>query len=161
MYLCDPICNILKFSVFGHTSCGKHDVLWYGVEEANYVNLHEVTSDSDLIVLIKDALGNTCYLYSIHMLDSATHCFPFQVWYVWPIDILDHSDILLQDWKFLQDVIVYSMKDSLYWLTNYVLELPCTISLFNIAGGVSFLFVLHLWYRGMWVVHHGVRILAL
>ena len=26
MYLCDPICNVLNFSVFYHTSCGKQDV---------------------------------------------------------------------------------------------------------------------------------------
>ena len=26
MYLCDSICNVLNFSVFDHTSSGKHDV---------------------------------------------------------------------------------------------------------------------------------------
>ena len=68
------------------------------------------------------------------------------MWYARPIDILSHSDILLQDWKVLKDVIIDCMEDSLYQLTSDVLELPCTISPFYIAGGVYFLIVLHLWY---------------
>ena len=53
------------------------------------------------------------------------------------------------------------MEDSLYQLTSGVLELPFTISPFYIAGGVSFLLVLHLWYWGMGVVHQDVRVLVL
>ena len=43
MYMRDPICNVLNFSVFYHNSCGKHDVPLYGVEETNYIDIHEVT----------------------------------------------------------------------------------------------------------------------
>ena len=53
------------------------------------------------------------------------------------------------------------MEDSLYWMTSDVLEPPCTISPFYIAGGVYFLLVLHLWYWEMRVVHHGVHILVI
>ena len=83
------------------------------------------------------------------------------MWYASPIDILSHSDILSQDWKVLQDFTIDCMEDSLYWLTSDVLELSCTISLFYIAGVISFLLVLHLWYLGMGVVHHDVRVLVL
>ena len=88
--------------------------------------------------------GRTCYPNKFQMLDLAPNCFDFQVWYVGTIDIFGHSDILSQDWKVLQDVIVYGTKDSIYWMTSDVLEFPCMISPFNIAGGVSVLFVLHL-----------------
>ena len=83
------------------------------------------------------------------MLDLSPHCFSFGVWYAGPIDILSHSEILSQDCKPLRDVIIYCMKYLLYWLTSDVLELPCTIRPFYIAGGVSFLLVLHLWYWEM------------
>ena len=83
------------------------------------------------------------------------------MWYARPIDILSHSEILSQDCKLLQDVIINCMEDSLYWLTSYVVESPCTISTFYIAGGVSFLLVLHLWYWGMGVVNQNVRVLVL
>ena len=63
--------------------------------------------------------------------------------------------------KVLQDVIIHCIEDSLYRLTSDVLGLPCTISPFYIAGGVSFLLVLHLWYLGMGVLHHDVRVLVL
>ena len=53
------------------------------------------------------------------------------------------------------------MEDSIYWLTSDVLELPCTISLFYIVGSVSLLLVLHLWYWGMGVIYHDVRVLVL
>ena len=42
-----------------------------------------------------------------------------------------------------------------------MLESPCTTNPSHIAGGVSFLLVLHLWYWGMQVVHHDVCILVL
>ena len=121
MCLCDSICNVLNFSVFGHTSSGKHDVSYYGVEEADSIDVHEVTAHGDLFVLIKDVFGNTCYLNGIHMLYLAPHCLDFQVWYTRPIDVLSHSDILYQDWKVLQDVIINCTEDSLYWLTSDVL----------------------------------------
>ena len=69
MYLCDLICNVLNFSVFDHTSCGKHDVPLYGVEEADSIDVHEFTSYGDLLVLIKDGFRNTCHLDRLHMLD--------------------------------------------------------------------------------------------
>ena len=68
MYLCDFICNVLKFSVFYHTSNGKHDVPWYGDEETDTIDVHEVTSDGDLFVLIKDDFGVISYLDRLHML---------------------------------------------------------------------------------------------
>ena len=61
----------------------------------------------------------------------------------------------------MQDVIIDCVEDSLYWLNSDVLELPCTISLFYIAGGVSFLLVLHLWYWVIGVIHHDVGVLVL
>ena len=83
------------------------------------------------------------------------------MWYARPIDILSHSDILSQYWKVLQDVSINCMEVSIYWLTRDVLELPCTMSLFYIAGGVYFLLVLHLWYWVIRVAHHDVRVLVL
>ena len=74
MYLCDPICNVLNFSVFDYTSCGKHDVPLYGVEEIDSIDFHECTSDGDLHVLIKDGFGNTCYLNGVHVLYLAPYC---------------------------------------------------------------------------------------
>ena len=83
------------------------------------------------------------------------------MWYAGTIDILSHYYILSQDWRVLQDVIIICMKDSLYWFTSNMLELPCTISPFYVAGGVSFHLVLHLWYGGMQVVHYDVRVFVL
>ena len=74
MYLRDPILNVLNFSVFGHTSCGKHDVPWYVVEETNSIYMHEVTANGDLIVPIKDSFRNTWYINRPHMLNLAPHC---------------------------------------------------------------------------------------
>ena len=62
MYLHDPICNGLNFSVFDHTSCGKHNMPLYGVDEANSIDVHEVTANGDLLVLIKDVFWNNFYL---------------------------------------------------------------------------------------------------
>ena len=42
MHLFNEIFNDLYFSVFNHTSCGKHIVLGYGIQEANAVDVHEV-----------------------------------------------------------------------------------------------------------------------
>ena len=57
MYLCDSICNVLNFSVFDHTSSGKHDVPWYGDEETDSIDVNEVKVNGELFVLIKDGLG--------------------------------------------------------------------------------------------------------
>ena len=83
--------------------------------------MHEVTAYDDLLVLIKNGFGNTCYLNRLRMLNLAPHCFVFQVWYAGLIDILSHSDILSKDWKVLQDVIVDGMNYLLYWMTSDVL----------------------------------------
>ena len=83
------------------------------------------------------------------------------MWYARPIDILRHSDILLQDLKVLQDVIIECTEDLLYRLTSDVLELPRTTIPFYIAGGVSLLLVLHFWYWGMRLVHHNVCVLVI
>ena len=58
--------------------------------------MYEVTVDVDLLVLINDGFGNTCYFNRIHMLYLEPHCIEFEVWYARPIDILSHSDILFQ-----------------------------------------------------------------
>ena len=42
-----------------------------------------------------------------------------------------------------------------------MLESLCTISPFYIVVSVSFLFVLHLWYWGMVVIHHDLHVLVL
>ena len=77
MYLRDPICNVLNFSDFDHTSCGKHDVPCYGVEETNSIDMHEVTENGDILVLIKDGFRINWYLKRLHMLNIAPHCFLF------------------------------------------------------------------------------------
>ena len=46
------------------------------------------------------------------------------VGYARPIDVLSHSEILLQAWEVLQDVIINCMEDSLYRLTSDVMESP-------------------------------------
>ena len=83
------------------------------------------------------------------------------MWYTGTINILSHSEILFQYCKVLQDIIIDLTKDSIYGLTSDVLEFPCTVSSFYVAGGVSFLLVLNLWYGGMRVVHHDVHIFVL
>ena len=77
MYQHDTICNVLHFSGFDHTSCGKHDVPGYGVEESNSIGVHEVTENCDIPIMIKYGFWNTCYLNSLHMLDLSPHCFAF------------------------------------------------------------------------------------
>ena len=77
MYLCDSICNVLNFSVFDHTSSGKYYVPWYGDEETNTIDVHEVTADGDLFALIKDGLGDICYLDGLHMMYLAPFCLAF------------------------------------------------------------------------------------
>ena len=66
------------FSVFDHTSSGKHDVPLYGDEETDIIDLHEVTEDGDLFVLIKDGFGGIPCLDGIHMMYLVTYCLPFR-----------------------------------------------------------------------------------
>ena len=77
MYLSDSICNVFNFPVFDHTSSGNHDVPWYGVEETDSIDVHEVTADGDLFVLIKDGFGDTFFLDGLHMLYLAPHYLAF------------------------------------------------------------------------------------
>ena len=77
MYLHDPFWNVLNFSVFGHISCSKYDVPWYGIKKDDSIDVHEFTENGDLIVLINDGLGDTFYLNMLHMLDLAPHYFAF------------------------------------------------------------------------------------
>ena len=77
MYLCDSIYNVLNFSVYDNTSSGKHDVPWYGVEETDSIDVHDVTADGDLFVLIKDGFGDICYLDGLHVLYLAPYCLAF------------------------------------------------------------------------------------
>ena len=67
MYLNDSIYHVLNFSDFDHTSCEKHGVPWYGVEEDDSIDVHEVTAKCDLLILIKDSFRNTFYLIRIHV----------------------------------------------------------------------------------------------
>ena len=77
MYLCDSICNVLKFLVFDHTSSGKHDVPLCGDEETDPIDVHEVTADGDLFLLIKDGFGDIRYLDGLHMLYLAPYYLAF------------------------------------------------------------------------------------
>ena len=77
MYLCDSIYKMLNFSVFDHTSSGKHDVPLYVVEETNSIHVHEVTAYGNLFIIIKDGFGKTCYLNRLHMLYLVPHCLAF------------------------------------------------------------------------------------
>ena len=79
--------------------------------------MYEVKTYGELLLLIKYGFGNTCYPNRLQMLDLSPHCLDFYVWYARPIDILSHSDILLQDWNILQNFIINCMEDSLYRLT--------------------------------------------
>ena len=48
VYLVDPfesIFNVLYFSIFNHTYCGKHNVLVYGIQESNAVDVHDMCSN--------------------------------------------------------------------------------------------------------------------
>ena len=83
------------------------------------------------------------------------------MWYTGPIDILIHSDILFQDWKVLQDYIIYCMKYSPYLFTSDVLESPYAIIHFYVAVCLSSLLVFNLWYDGMRVIHHDVRVFVI
>ena len=52
-------------------------MLCYGVEETYFIDMHEVTADGDLLLLIKDGFWSIFYLNSIHMLYLALHCIEF------------------------------------------------------------------------------------
>ena len=78
MYLSDSIYNKLKFSVFDHTSSGKHDVPWYGDEETDPIDVNEVQADGDLFVVIKDGFGDIHYLDGLHMLYLVPYCLAFR-----------------------------------------------------------------------------------
>ena len=69
----------------------------YGVEETDPIDVHEVTADGDIFVIIKDGFGGNFYLRGLHMMYLAPYCLAFYVLYARPIDVLSHSDILLQD----------------------------------------------------------------
>ena len=77
MNLCDSICNVLNFSVFDHTSSGKHDVPLYGVEEADSIDVHEVTEYGEFFVLIKDGFRDILYLDGIHVMYLAPYFLAF------------------------------------------------------------------------------------
>ena len=38
------IFNVIHFSIFNYTYCGKNNVLGYGVQETNAVDVNDVTS---------------------------------------------------------------------------------------------------------------------
>ena len=52
-------------------------MLWYGVEETYSIDVHKVTENGELLVIIKYGFTKTCYLNRLHMLNIVTHCFAF------------------------------------------------------------------------------------
>ena len=88
--LFNSIFNIISISIFNNTFCGKHDVLVYGVKEANGVDVHDVTSQVDFILFVKDILVDTCYHNRYHMLNPVQNYFALQMWHTGSIYVLSH-----------------------------------------------------------------------
>ena len=97
MNLFNYIFNVLYFQIFNHTSCKKHNVLRYGVQEANTIDVHEVTSQGESLVFITDLLGGICYHGRLHILYIVVDCFALQIWHTGSIDFLSHTNIFSQD----------------------------------------------------------------
>ena len=99
MGLFNSIINVIYFSIFNNTSCGKYNVLGYGIQEANTIDVHEVTSQGDFLVFTKDALGDIWYYDVLHMLDLVADCSVLKMWYTGTIDVPSHTKIFLQSWE--------------------------------------------------------------
>ena len=67
LYLPNPISNVFNVSVSSHTSCGKHYVLGYGVEEHDSIAIHEIAAFGELLVNIKNIFKNNWYRSRLHM----------------------------------------------------------------------------------------------
>ena len=48
-----------------------------GVEETDPIDVHEVTADGDIFVIIKDCFGGIFYLGGLHMMYLAPYCLAF------------------------------------------------------------------------------------
>ena len=109
-------------SFFSHTSYGKHSVLGYGVQEANTIDVHEVTSQGYFLVFINDTLGEIWYYDRIHIMNLVVDCFSLQICHTGFIYVLSHTNIFSQNYDIFQDVVMNYMQNSLYWLDGYVME---------------------------------------
>ena len=82
VYLVDvfnSIFNVIYFSVFNRASCGDHNVLGYGAQEANTIDVYEVTAYSEYLIFIKDSLGGIWYYDEFHMLDLVEDYFALKM----------------------------------------------------------------------------------
>ena len=73
----------------------------YGVQEANIIFVHEVTSYGYFIIFIKDALGDTRYYDRFHMLNIVTDCFVLKMWITGSTDVIRNPYIFSQNWDLL------------------------------------------------------------
>ena len=105
----------------------KNNVSGYGVDKANAVNVHEVTAQGNFIVFIKVSIGKTCYYDRLHMMNLLQDRFPLQMWHTGSIYVLIYTEILSQNWEFMQEVIINCVQDLISWLACDVLESPCAI----------------------------------
>ena len=126
--LFNSIFNIIYFQIFNHTSCGKDNVLGYGLQEANAIYVYEVTSQGDFLVFIKNTLGEIWYHDRFHILNLVTECFALKILHTGSIDFLSYPDIFQKNQEVLQDVIINCMQYSIYFLASDVLESPWEIS---------------------------------
>ena len=109
VYLVDlfnSIFNVIYFSIFNHNSCGNHNVLGYSVQEANVLDVNEVTSQGDFMVFIKNALGEIWYHDRFHTMNLVTDSFALKMWHTGYIDVLNHTEISSKNWEVMQDFII-------------------------------------------------------
>ena len=151
MYLHDPKCKVLYFSVFDHNFCGKHDVPLYCVDETNSIDVHEVTKNGDLLVLIKYVFSNNCYLNRLQML-----CL---------LGVVCWAHIYTQPVQHLLAGLegsagcYYRLNEGFALLVDRCCDkIDFCNQPFYVPGVVSFLLVLHLWYGRMLVINHDVRV---
>ena len=77
MYLCDPICNVLNFSVLFIIPVAN--MMCRDIVLRNPIPLMCMRSKKicDLLVLITDGFGNNFYLNRLHIFDLAPNCLGF------------------------------------------------------------------------------------
>ena len=73
----------------------------YSFQEANAIDMHEVTALVCFLSFIKDSIGGIWYHDRLHMLDIVTGCFGSQMWHTGYIDVFSHPNIFLQNWEVL------------------------------------------------------------
>ena len=66
---------LFNFRFLNYTSCVKHTVSVYGIQEFNAIDMNEVTVYDYFLVSFRDVIWDIWYYDRFHMLNLVEECF--------------------------------------------------------------------------------------